>query len=552
MSKEINEKDTIENQDLSRDYGVLVKNSFFSFLNTYGTFIFSLISSFLLARLIGDLSWGYFVLGLSYIQIISLITNFLPPSLKNTLHYYIPRFISLNQKNQLKSFINRAIYVKVLFLIPSFVISLLSFILLSNIFFINLPEENIKFLLLLSPLIIINNLQVILNSVNIGFNKFKTVFYLVSIQYLIYIGFLLYFFIFFDGIGLESLALIFVFSAFIPFLLNIVINARNIHGIKVSGKSSTPLRDDLQEMVKYGGLVRAATFFSDIWGEIQVQSIGVFKPESVLGFKISRDLLSISVNASLAISYPLTVSFSSFIAKEKKDNIVAIYNLLLKYIIFLIEIITGLLFFCADLFIALIYGEPRLIYSDIVKLYLFTFVFLIIASPLDALLLAENKGKYLVLLRFVGLLLRLPLFLVLLVFFDLYIAIIGITISNFVFSAFYLFVTITIGNIKLNVKKIIYQYLIFFFALGFTLVLEFLILDALNNLFLQYLGLQIFNTFNIFSLIVFLLVYMLLIIEFRVLTVGDVKNLQSFFNKESIMHKMTNKALNILKKILRE
>jgi len=552
MSKEINEKDTIENQDLSRDYGVLVKNSFFSFLNTYGTFIFSLISSFLLARLIGDLSWGYFVLGLSYIQIISLITNFLPPSLKNTLHYYIPRFISLNQKNQLKSFINRAIYVKILFLIPSFVISILSFILLSNIFFINLPEENIKFLLLLSPLIIINNLQVILNSVNIGFNKFKTVFYLVSIQYLIYIGFLLYFFIFFDGIGLESLALIFVFSAFIPFLLNIVINARNIHKIKVSGKSSTPLRDDLQEMVKYGGLVRAATFFSDIWGEIQVQSIGVFKPESVLGFKISRDLLSISVNASLAISYPLTVSFSSFVAKEKKDNIVAIYNLLLKYIIFLIEIITGLLFFCADLFIALIYGEPRLIYSDIVKLYLFTFVFLIIASPLDALLLAENKGKYLVLLRFVGLLLRLPLFLVLLVFFDLYIAIIGITISNFVFSAFYLFVTITIGNIKLNVKKIIYQYLIFFFALGFTLVLEFLILDALNNLFLQYLGLQIINTFNIFSLIVFLLVYMLLIIEFRVLTVGDVKNLQSFFNKESIMHKMTKKALNILKKILKE
>lgn len=552
MSKEIIEKDTIENQDLSREYGALVKNSFFSFLNTYGTFIFSLISSFLLARLIGDLSWGYFVLGLSYIQIISLITNFLPPSLKNTLHYYIPRFISLNQKNQLKSFIIRAIYVKVLFLIPTFFISILSFNILSNIFFINLPAENITLLLLLSPLIIINNLQRILNSVNIGFSRFKTVFFLVSIQYLIYIGFLLYFFIFFGGIDLESLALIFVFSALIPFLSNIVINARNIHGIKVSGKSSTPLRDDIQEMVKYGGLVRAATVFTDIWGEIQVQSIGFFKPESVLGFKISRDLLSVSVNASLAISYPLTVSFSSFIAKEKKDNIMAIYNLLLKYIIFLIEIITGLLFFCADIFIAFIYGEPRLIYSDIVKLYLFTFIFLIIASPLDSLLLAENKGKYLVLLRFIGLLLRLPLFLVLLVFFDLYYAIIGITISNFVFSAIYLFVTITIGNIKLNVKKIVYQYLIFFFALGFTLVLEFLILDTLNNLFLQFLGLQIFSTFNIFSLIVFLLGYMLLIIEFRVLTVGDIKHLQSFFNKESLMHKMTNKALNFLKKILKE
>ena len=417
---------------------------------------------------------------------------------------------------------------------------------------INLPEENFKLLLLLSPLIIINNLQRILNSVNIAFNKFKAVFFLVSIQYLIYIGFLLYFFIFFDGIGLETLALIFVISALVPFLLNIVINARNIHVIKVSGKSSTPLRDDLQEMVKYGVLVKTATSFSDIWGEIQVQSIGVFNPDNILGFKISRDLISISMNASLAISYPLTVSFSGFIAKEKKDNIVTIYNLLLKYLIFLIEIITGILFFCADIFIAFIYGESRLIYSDIVKIYLFTFVFLIITSPLDSLLLAEKKGKYLVLLRFIGLLLRLPPFLVFLVFFDLYYAIIGITISNFVFSAIYLFVTFTIGNIKINVKKIIYHYLIFFFALFFTLVLEFFILDALNNMFLQYLGLQKFDTFNIFSLIIFLLGYMLLIIEFRVFTVSDIKNLQSFFIKESIMHKMTNKALNFLKKLLKE
>ena len=218
----------------------------------------------------------------------------------------------------------------------------------------------------------------------------------------------------------------------------------------------------------------------------------------------------------------------------------------------MIEILTGLLFFCTDIFIAFIYGEPRLIYSDIVKLYLFTFVFLIIASPLDSLLLAENKGKYLVLLRFIGLLLRLPLFLVLLVFFDFYIAIVGITISNFVFSAVYLFVTIKIGNIKLNVKKIIYQYLVFFFAIGFTIVLEFLILDALNDAVLQYLGLQMLNMFNIFSLMVFVLIYMLLIIEFRILTVGDIKNLQLFFNKESMMHKMTNKALNFLKKILKE
>jgi len=552
MSEENSEKDIIENQDIPREYGTLVKNSFFSFLNTYGTFILSIISSFLLARLISDTPWGYFILGLSYIQIVSLITKLLPPSLNNALKYYIPRFNSLNEKNRLKSFILRAIYAKLTFLIPIFIIAILFFSLFSKIFLINLPEENMNIVLLLSPLIIINNLQVILNSINIGFNRFKTVFISFLTQYLIYIAFLLYFFIFFQGIDLEALAFIYVIAALIPFLMNIIIIIRNIHKIKVSGKSTTSLKDDFQDMVKYGSLVRAATFFTEIWAEIQIQSIGVFRPESVFGFKISRDLLSVSANASSAVAVPLTISFTSFIAKEKKKNIVAIYNLIIKYLIFLIEILTGLLFFFTDFFIAFIYGEPRLIYSDIVKLYLFTSVFLIVSGPIVSLLLAENKGKYLVLVRFIGFLLQFPLFLVLLIYINLYYAIFGIIISNFLFSALYLFVTIKIGKIKLNIKRILFHYLIFFFSLGVTVILEYFLLDNLNNLLLLSLNPSLFSVFNPFSLLVFVLVFMFLVIEFRVLTVGDINNLQSFFFKKSIMHKITNRALNFLKKILKE
>lgn len=552
MSEENSEKTSNKEQDIPKEYGPLVKNSFFSFLNTYGTFIFSIISSFLLARLIDDTSWNYFILGISYIQIVSLIIRFLPPSLNNTLQYYIPRLSSLNENNRLRSFILRAIYAKIFFLVPIFVIALLFFSLLSNIFLINLPEENFGIVLILSPLIIINNLQVILNSINIGFNRFKMVFITFLTQYLIYIAFLLYFFIFQHNIELESLGLIFVLSALIPFLLNIIIIAQKIYKIEISGKSSTSLKSDLKDMVKYGGLARTATFFTEAWAEIQVQSIGVFRPGSVLGFKISRDLLSVSVNASSAVANPLTVSFTSFIAKEKKENITTIYNLLIKYLIFFMELLTGLLFFFADFFIAFIYGEPRLIYSDIVKLYLFTFIFLIVSSPVVSLLLAENKGKSLVLVRFIGFLLQFPLFLILLIFFSLYYAIIGIVISNFLFSILYLFVTIKIGNIKLNIKKIFFQYLIFFFSLGITIILEYFLLDNLNNLILLSLNPPLFSVFNPFSLIVFLFIFMFFVVEFRVLTVGDINNLQSFFIKKSMMHKITNKALNFLKKILRE
>ncbi|MFX0075867.1 MAG: hypothetical protein ACFE96_10525 [Candidatus Hermodarchaeota archaeon] len=346
--------------------------------------------------------------------------------------------------------------------------------------------------------------------------------------------------------------MIYVFSALVPFLINILIITRTVYKIKVSGRSSTSLKDDFQDMVKYGGFARTATFFTELWAEIQVQSIGVFRPESVLGFKISRDLLSVSVNASSAIANPLTVSFTSFIAKEKKENIAAIYNLIIKYLIFFMEILTGLLFFFTDFFIVLIYGEPRLIYSDIVKIYLFTFIFLIISSPIVSLLLAENKGKSLVLVRFIGFLLQFPLFLVLLIFFNLYTAILGIIISNFLYSVLYLYVTIKIGNIKLNLKKISFQYIIFFLSLGVTLILEYFLLNNLNNMLLLSLNYQIFSSFNPFSLIVFLVIFMFLVIEFRVLTVGDINNLQAFFSKESAMHRITNSVLNFLKKILKE
>lgn len=552
MSNDFPEKNKTKNQNIPKEYGILAKNSFFSFLNTYGTFIFSLISSFLLARLIDDKSWSYFVLGISYIQIVSLIVNFLPPSLKNTLLYYIPRFRSLEQKKRLKAFIKRAIYAKITFTIPIFVITIILFFFFSNIFFVNIPAENLNLLFLLSPLIIINNLQVVLNSINIAFNKFKLVFLSFSTQYLIYIAFLIYFLIGFGGINLTALAIIYVLASLIPFLINIIIITNDIRNIKAQGKSNTATKEDLKDMVKYGTLVRAATFFTELWGEIQVQSIGTFQPNKVLGFKISRDLLSMSVNTSLAIASPLSVSFSSFIAKEKKENIIAIYNLLIKYMIFLIEFLTGLLFFFADFFILLVYGEPRLIYSDLVKLYLFTFIFLIVASPLDSLLLAENKGNYLVLIRFIGLLLRLPLFLILVIFTELYIAFIGIIISNFLFSGLYLYVTIKIGNIKLYIRKIVFQFLIFFLSLGFTLVLEYFFLNRLNNLTLRALNPYIFNSFNLFSLIVFFLVFMFLIIEFRILKVSDITGLQSFFLRDTKLHKLTNKALNFLKRILKD
>ena len=544
MNEKNSETSTISN------YGILFRNSFYSFLKTYGTFIFSLLSTILLARIINDVNWSYFIIALSYIQIISIILNFLPPSIRETISYFIPRYLSLQKKNELKRFILRSLLVKTIFVIIIFLISFLIFTYFSEIFAINLPVNILGILVLLSPLIIINNIQTILNGINMGFNKFKWAFLVVIIQYSIYIGLLLFYFVAFKSIELDTFCIIYVLAALIPFLLNIIFVIFQIYKIKTDDPSTQTFKHDVKEMVKYGGQVRTATFFKDIWGEIQVLSIGVFEPQMVMGFKISRDLLSVSTNTAIASSYPLTVSFSSFIAKDEKDNIVAIYNLLIKYLIFLITLITGILFFCTDLFIILIYGETRIIYSGIVKLYLFTFIFLILTSPFDSLLLAEYKTKLLIYIKIIGLLIRVPLYLFLLINFDLIHAIVGIIISNSIFSALYLIITIKIGKIKLDLNKILFQYIAFFLSLIITVILEFFILDLINEALFG--GLLYAQNFNVFRLLTFLLVFMFLIIKFKLLTTSDINYLQSFFISEKKMHKATYMTLNFLKKLLKD
>ncbi|TFG17798.1 MAG: hypothetical protein EU531_02160 [Promethearchaeota archaeon] len=543
QSDDINEKAKVT-------YGKLAKSSFFSVLSTYSTFILSIISSFLIARLINDIHWSYFIVALSYIQIIILILRFFPPELSNTLYYYIPHYYALGKHRELKTLIYRALVIKLIFLIPIFIVSVLFFNFFSNIFLANWPSESVKCLIILSPLIIINDLNIVLNSISIGFNRFKLVLILSAIQYSVYIGFLSYYYIFYQTIDLISLSLSFLIATIIPFIINLVINGIKMHNVKVEGKSSFRFKHDFRKIIKYGGFVRAANFFSEIWGDIQVIAVNSFEQTSVMAIKISRDFISISKNTSNAIAYPLVVSFTSSIATKERDIIISVYNTILKYLIFFIQIITGVLFFCIRFLISLIYSESRLIYSNIVSLYIFTTIFMIITIPLDSLLLADNKTKTFFYLRFGGFCLRLPVFLLLLIFFGLYEAIIGMNLTNLVIGIIYLIITIKSNAIKIDIKRICLYYLVFFMAITFTIGLEFLFLNNLNNLLLSALNITVAKEFNIFSVLLFVLVYFFLIGVFKILTPNDIENVQLLLNKENRMHKITYKLLNMLKILL--
>jgi len=545
------QSDDGKKKGIKKSYEKLAKASFFSVLNTYATFLLSIFSSFLIARLIDDTYWGYFIVTLSYIQIITVILRFFPPELSNTLRYYIPHYNSLGKQRELKSLIYRALIIKLIFLIPIFLISVLFFNSFSNIFLGNWSSESEEILIILSPLIIINDLNLVLNSINIGYNRFKFVLLLSIIQYSIYIGFLSYHFIFYQTINLILLSAALLIATIIPFIINLVVNTTKMYKLKVKGKSGFRFKYDFKKILRYGGLVRAANFFSEIWGDLQVIAVNSFEPTSVIAIKISRDFISVSKNTSNAVASPLVVSFTSSIAIKERATVLSIYNTILKYLIFFIHIITGVLFFSIRFLIFLIYGESRLIYSNIVSLYIFTTVFMIIAIPLDSFLLADNKTKTFFYLRFGGFCLQFPVFLLLLIFLGLYEAILGMNLTSLVIGIIYMIIAIKSNEIRIDIKKICSYYLMFFIAILFTIGLEFLFIDYLNNLLWSYLNIAVANEFNIISIFLFILIYILLLGCFRIFTPSDIEKLQSLLNKESQMHKATYKLLNILKKILK-
>ena len=536
------------NQETFSDHRTLVRSSFYSFLSIYGNFFFNLIITFLIARLISPESWIILIIANSYILIITLILTFFPPGLQQTLRYYVPRYQSLNQTQNLKSLLKSAFITKMLFLIPIFIISLLIFNFFQNIFLLNLNPEDINLLFLLSPLIIINGLELYLNSFNEGLNNFKFIFLLLVLKNLLYIGLLISFFFITGNLGLENIAIFNVVSYAIAFFINLLFVLKKYLKIKIDNKTPIFHNDELMKILKYGAPVRGGRFLSEIWGEIQIQSIGALEPLFTTGFYLAKTYLAVSTNALNSFSSPLTVSFSRFMAKDEKEKIKAIYNLILKYSLFTFLLLTGILFLATDFFLYIL-GEDYLQFSIILKIYLFSYLFLSFAAPFDALMLAEHKPKMILYIRFLGLVLRLPLFLFLLVWFGIIPALIGIIISNSVFGFFYLFFTIKWGKLHIELKPLIVLYITFALSLILVLILQMLFLEELEILLFDFLHLSILKNFYPLSILTFFCIFAFLNLILKIITIQDIENLRSIFHKQKLLNKVLLKILNILKRI---
>ena len=544
-----NMKDSEKVGIISKDHRKFAKSAFYSLFNSYGIFIFQIIISFFMARLISQESWGFLLLATSYITIVSLILSFFPPALNFSINYYIPRNIALNHNNKLKRMIKAGVYLKTIFALIIFFISIIIFYIFNSFFAISLLGYT-HLLFLLSPLIFINGLSTLLDSIYQGFFKYKLIFLLTLVKFSFYISALIICLI--SGItNLELIALINLVSYLVPFLFSCLIFIKIYLNIKPTEEPEDTYKKVLSKLTKYGTPLSINVFLNETWKQFQTPIIGVYEPLSTItGFTISKYYSQISLTAASSFSNPLITSFSSLDAKNEHNQIVQIYNMTFKYSLFLMLLISGVLYILTDFFLILVYGESYLIYSTIVKLYLITMIFTVLGNIFVPLLNAKNKIHLLPIITIINLSIIIPSFFIGIIFYGIIGAIIGLIISKFIVFLFLLLLSIKIGNVKIKINKIFFQYLIFFISLFLAVILGEILFREMRINILQNLNLLFFKNLDLLGLISFLIVYFLLNILFKIFSPKEIEFLDALFGTDKFQHRFIKRVLKFLKKIL--
>ncbi|MFW9772365.1 MAG: polysaccharide biosynthesis C-terminal domain-containing protein [Candidatus Thorarchaeota archaeon] len=541
-------------REMEREYKSLAKNSILSFIHSYSGFFLSIITSFIMARIISQITWGFLIIALSYVAIFTLTLTFLPPSLGLSFNYFIPRDRALKQNTKLKSFIKKSLIIRLFFVLATFLVSLLFMFLLIDIFSIEIGGYE-YLLYLLSPLIIIQGIDQVFNDILRGFNLFTIVYYMLLVRNLIYIGGLIFLFLNVNLVSLTNISIIFVLSNLIPFIIDFFIIFRIQRKIRNTEESPLTFKDVFSRLIKYGSHLSIKTYLDRFTREFKTILVGTFQLSGIVtGYNIGVHYSDVSFEAIGSFNRPLTISFSSLDAKNKTKEIEGIYRNLFHYAQFFILLISGFLFFLTDIYLSLIYSdysESFALYSVILKVLILATIFTLKPAFFYSLLRASNKVKYIVPIRIINFVINLVIFLVSLIYFGIIGAVIAVIIGNIFSFILFTFLVLKLFNIKLDVYKTICLYTSFFFALGFSLFLEKLFLAEFNYFILKNLHLLFLQDFQFLTLITFLILFFLFLILLDIFSATDLTNLESIFSKDNFIDKIIRKSLRLLKKVIK-
>ena len=547
----LNNKSMDKKRESKREEKILAKNTFYSLLTSSSNFFFSIITVFFIARLISKDEWSLLILVTSLISIFTLILVFLPPSAGLSVIYYASKFKALNQNNKLKSFIKNSLILRIGFTLIIYFLNISIFWYFRDFFSLN-QSEYIYIFYLLSPLIIINGIAQITDSIAQSLNLFRLIYLWLVIKNVIYIGGLIYLYFFFDYTKVYNIAIILLFSILIPFILNftliiILVKFR----IKKTDEEGESLKETFKKIYKYGSYLTILHFTGTFYNEMTTQQVGFYETKSlVTGYHIANRYNSIPTLAILSFSRPLTIYYIRLISKKQTGKIRRIYNLLFNYSLILFLLITGILFFTVDIFLFVLYGESYLSFSVILKLCLFIPIFTIQDSFVGSYFLASNKVKQISFISLANGLFKLTLFAIGIIFFKIIGAVIFLIIANLIIMVIYTLILRKL-NVKLKIRTPLIILLLFFISLFTPLLINTLFLNEIYLYILKNLNLSFFQYFSLPSLWIYFMIFLSSMIVFKIFTKSDIEKIESIFSKDNFSHRLIRIGLKISKKFVR-
>lgn len=535
-------------ENINRE-GIFLRNSFYSLLSSLSSIILILLLSYIKAKIITPEEWGFLILATSYITLISIIANFLPPGLGLSIFYYMPRFLALNQKNKLKSYIKNIIYLRLIVIISFYVILTILFYPLINLLEFTL-NNYVNLFFLLSPIFIVNSLNPILNGINHSFNLFKKTFLLIVFQYSLNIIPLLLLFLYsFENISLEMVALLNLISVLIPFFINSVHIFHKISNLKtVNSESNYTFKSAILEAVKYGAIMKTHSSVQQVWNEIKIISIGYFTiPEMVTGYQLSYNFSQFSFTIPQSFYQPALLAYSDSKAQNDLKSTRIIFNLTIKISLFLTLLVTGIFFLSLDFFLFFIFGVEYSGFSIFLKIMLVTIIFSVITPSFNGIIISNNKRKLLFFKILLYLICHVPLFFIGLLLFGVTGSLLGLFIGRFIMLLAEIILSPKFFDIRIEIKSFLFQYFSFFISLFLVIIINEIFLSKITRMIFTFFNLQLFIGLDIFSIILFIAVFLFLNFQLRIISFVDIKYIESIIDSKKFINRIIMKLVNLIK-----
>lgn len=159
----------------------------------------------------------------------------------------------------------------------------------------------------------------------------------------------------------------------------------------------------------------------------------------------------------------------------------------------------------------------------------------------------EKNSKYILPIRIVFVLIRSSLFLLFLIFYNLFLAITGIVIANFIIFNLQVIISIKIFKIRINLLNTIKQYIIFIISFSVSLLLHVFVFNELYDFILKILNFKFSISFPFLTIIFYFIIYFSLTKFLSVFSFKEIELMKSFFSKKNKIHRVIRKILNLLK-----